>query len=56
MTSNLYENVRRCANTGYSFDGEEASIVCFENNKKKRELREAIGIVKQGNPINYKTF
>jgi uncharacterized protein YtpQ (UPF0354 family) len=40
--------------TGHSVDIKKASIVCFENNDKKRKIREAIEIMKCKTAVNYK--
>lgn len=40
---------------GHVFDFEGTSVVCFEENEKKRKLREAIEIVKRPSTVNFKT-
>jgi NAD-dependent SIR2 family protein deacetylase len=44
-----------CVEKGHSFDFENTNIVWFEENEKKRKLREAIEIVKRPNTVNFKT-
>ena len=40
---------------GHMFDFEGAKILCFEENERKRKVREAIEIIKQEDAINFKT-
>ena len=40
---------------GHSFEFERASILCFEENDKKRKIREAVEIMKYGEAVNFKT-
>lgn len=41
--------------TGHSFNFKKASILCYEENDKKRKLREAIEICKNQKSVNFKT-
>lgn len=55
--TNKRNNTALCehtSETGHNFDLGNTSIICFEENERKRKIREAIEIIKFGTSVNYK--